>query len=135
MSITKSMELIQKLYWEGRQEQQFNIISNSFGLFSFVSSAEVLQVSGIHGVTLPPSILKEMSSTMLPAETPPNYPLNTSRTIKTHDPRLVNDERGFKEALSADKEALRKLQEALTSFLGFEKQLESMMESALRELN
>ncbi|GJJ10393.1 hypothetical protein Clacol_004619 [Clathrus columnatus] len=109
-------------------------ISTKIILGSFVSSEEVMEVSGIHGVTLPPLILKELSSTLVSPGTTLSYPPRSTQTVKAPERVFLDNEHDFREALSGDKEAARKLQEAIAAFLGFENQLESIMRNAIQKL-
>lgn len=136
MNITRVVKSRRKLYWGGKLTRRESKKSTVVQLFvSFVSSEEVLEVSGIHGVTLPPKILKEMSSMTLSSETTLSYPQSMPGTAKTHahEPQFLGNEKGFREALSSNKEAARKLQEAIAFFLDIENQLEDIMRNALRE--
>lgn len=116
-------------YYESRE------IKTKIILGSFVSYQEVLEVSGIHGVTLPHKILKDMSTTTISAETALSYPTRSGilEIEKTQESQFLNNEKAFKAALSSNKEATRKLQEAISFFLDTEKQLEDIVRNALQE--
>lgn len=137
MNIMKVMKSRRELYWGGKLKESKKVQCSVVQLFvSFISSEEVLEVSGIHGVTLSPKILKEMSSTTISAETTLSYPTSNGvpGTAKTHEPQFLDNEKGFRDALSSNKEAARKLQEAIAFFLDIENQLEDIMRNALQDL-
>lgn len=65
----------------------------------------------------------------------PPYNAGLAREARPHKRTFLNDEMSFKNALAANPEAIRKLQEAIQWFLEFEISMEEIMRNALKHLS
>ncbi|KAF8519375.1 hypothetical protein BU17DRAFT_90082 [Hysterangium stoloniferum] len=102
---------------------------------SFISTEEVMRLSGIHSITISPALLKALSLATISSDISPNYNAEEARNSTPLKRTFIHDEKSFKDALTRNSEATRKINEAVECFLEFEVRMEQMMKTALEEFN
>lgn len=104
---------------------------------SLISVDEILSLTGIDHITIPPHLLSKLAA--LPDDT--SAPLQpTYVPDAAHAPKegwnqladLFNDEERYKSLFGANSEASRKLDEAILVFMSYERMLEEVLTAELK---